>query len=217
MTESVYDHDLVVLTADKNMKFALQGLLNRSEALQIRPITVLFYIHPESDPGCLLRADAFLRPFINQFAHAIVIFDREGCGRQHKMREELEEEVFSGLLRSGWVDRASVIVIDPELENWVFSDSPEVDVAMGWAGRDPSLRSWLKAQGFIMSGQAKPSRPKEAMEAALRHVRMPRSSSIYGQLAERVGLTRCTDRAFIKLINTLQPWFPAMNKEQLDR
>jgi hypothetical protein len=213
MTQGAYERDLVVLTADKNMKFALQGLLNRSEALQIRPIKAVFYIHPESDPGCLLRADAFLRPFINHFPHAIVMFDREGSGRQHKMREELEEEVFAGLSRSGWEDRASVIVIDPELENWVFSESPEVDTAMGWAGRNPSLRLWLKAQGFLMPDQAKPSRPKEAMEAALRHVRIPRSSSIYGRLAEHVGLGRCTDRAFLKLITTLQSWFPVLDKE----
>lgn len=215
MNESAYASDLVVLAADKNMKFAIQGLLNRPEALGIRPVSSVFYIHPESDPGCLLRADAFLRPFINRFARAIVMFDREGCGREQNTREELEREVTSGLSRSGWGDRASVIVIDPELENWVFSDSPEVDTAIGWAGRNPSLRSWLERQNYLMVGQVKPSRPKEALEAALRHVRMPRSSSIYGQLAERVGLGRCTDRAFLNLKQRLQSWFPVPEREHL--
>lgn len=215
MNEGDFESDLVVLSADKNMKFAIQGLLNRPEALGIRPVTVMFYIHPESDPGCLLRADAFLRPFINRFAHAIVVFDREGCGRHQAAREELEDEVRASLLRSGWGDRAESIAIDPELENWVFSDSPEVDAAMGWASRNPTLRSWLKVHNFLMPGQAKPSRPKEAMEAALRHVRMPRSSSIYAQLAGRVGLGRCTDPAFLKLKDRLQSWFPASGNENL--
>jgi len=209
MSDRAIESDLVVLTADKNMKFAIQGLLNRPESLGIRPVSSVFYIHPESDPGCLLRADVFLRPFINRFARTIVMFDREGCGREKHTRENLEEEVASSLSRSGWGDRASVIVIDPELENWVFSDSPEVDIAIGWAGRNPSLRSWLEVQGFLMAGQVKPPRPKEAMEAALRHVRRPRSSSIYAQLADRVGLGRCTDRAFLKLKKRLRSWFPA--------
>lgn len=42
MNEAMYDADLVVLTADKNMKFAMQGLLNRPEALGIRSITPVF-------------------------------------------------------------------------------------------------------------------------------------------------------------------------------
>lgn len=215
MSNRAVESDLVVLTADKNMKFAIQGLLNRPKAIGMRTVKSAFYIHPESDPGCLRRADAFLRPFINRFAHAIVMFDREGCGREQSTREDLEAKVEWDLSQSGWGDRALAIVIDPELENWVFSDSPEVDTAIGWAGKAPPLRFWLEEHQFLMPGQIKPSRPKEAMEAALRHARMPRSSSIYAQLAERVGLGRCTDSAFLKLKKSLQLWFPVQRREQL--
>jgi hypothetical protein len=51
------------------------------------------------------------------------------------------------------------------------------------------------------------------MEAALRHLRRPRSSSIYAQLAERVGLERCMDPAFIRLKEVLQSWFSAGDEE----
>jgi hypothetical protein len=208
MIECAYESDLVVLTADKNMKFAIEGLLNRPQALAVRPISAVFYIHPESDPGCLLHADDFLRPFIKRFAHAIVMFDLEGCGKEKRTRHELEQQVVSALSRSGWEDRAAATVIDPELENWVFSDSPEVDRVLGWRGNDPSLRTWLENQDYLAAGQIKPARPKEAMEAALRHVRMPRSSSIYGHLAQNVGFGRCTDNAFQKLKALLRTWFP---------
>jgi hypothetical protein len=208
MNECVYESDLVVLTADKNMKFSMEGLLSRPQALAVRPLAAVFYIHPESDPGCLLHADAFLRPFVKRFAHAIVMFDREGCGKDKITRGELEQQVASALSRSGWADRAAVIVIDPELENWVFSESPEVDTAMGWKGNNPPLRKWLEEQNYLVAGEVKPARPKEAMEAALRHVRMPRSSSIYGNLARHVGFWRCTDGAFRKLKATLRAWFP---------
>jgi hypothetical protein len=209
MNGCTYESDLVVLTADKNMKFALEGLLNRPQVLGIRPVAADFFIHPERDPGCLLRADAFLRPFVRRFAHAIVMFDREGCGKEDKTRDELEHQVASALSRSGWADRAAAIVIDPELENWVFSDSPEVDRALGWSGNNPPLHTWLVDQNYLAAGEIKPAHPKEAMEAALRHVRMARSSSIYGNLAQHVGIGRCTDGAFQKLKAALRAWFPA--------
>ncbi len=208
MNACAYESDLAVLTADKNMKFALEGLLSRPQALAVRPISAVYYIHPESDPGCLLHADAFLRPFAKRFAHAIVMFDREGCGQEETPRNELEKQVTTMLSRSGWADRATVIVIDPELENWVFSDSPEVDAALGWRGNDPPLRKWLENKTYLLAGQIKPARPKEAMEEALRYIRMPRSSSIYGRIARRVSVGRCTDDAFQKLKTTLQEWFP---------
>jgi hypothetical protein len=208
MSVCAYESDLVVLTADKNMKFALQGLLARPQDLGIHQVAAVFYIHPERDPGCLLRADTFLRPFVRRSAHAIVMFDREGCGKEKKMKSELEQRVTEALSRSGWAKRAAVIAIDPELENWVFSDSPEVDAAMGWSGNHPPLRTWLLERNYLAPGQIKPAHPKEAMEAALRHARMPRSSSIYGSLAQQVNFARCTDGAFQKLKATLQAWFP---------
>lgn len=137
MNSNDFESDLVVLTADKNMKFAVEGVISRYQALAIRPISAAFYIHPERDPGCLLHADDFLRPFARKYAYAMVMFDREGCGKEDKTRVELEQQLASELSRSGWADRAAVIVIDPELEIWVFSDSPEVDKALGWGGECP--------------------------------------------------------------------------------
>ncbi|BBO89387.1 methylation-associated defense system protein MAD4 [Desulfosarcina ovata] len=208
---NAYEADLAVLTADKNMKFALEGLLSRPQALAVRPISAVFYIHPESDPGCLLHADAFLRPFARRFAHAIVMFDREGCGQEEKPRDELEKQVTTILSQSGWAERAAVIVIDPELENWVFSDSPEVDAALGWKENNPPLRKWLENKNYLLADQIKPARPKEAMEEALRYIRMPRSSSIYGRIARKVSVGRCTDDAFQKLKAKLHEWFPPID------
>ena len=44
--------ELVVLAADKDLQFALEGLLARSEALGIRPIEKDIFVEPEHDPGC---------------------------------------------------------------------------------------------------------------------------------------------------------------------
>lgn len=207
MTESSAQRDVIFLVADRNMEAAVRGLLSRRKSLGIRSLDAVVRTHPEKDPGCCLRAHDFLRAFRNRYSRAIVIFDREGSGREQVGREAIEADLEQRLAANGWADRARAIVIDPELENWVWSDSSEVDNALGWAGQAPGLRPWLVEKGFLQHGQTKPGRPKEAMEAALRLVRKPRSSAIYGELAERVSFRRCSDSAFLKLTTTLQAWF----------
>jgi len=200
--------DIIFLVADRNTESAVRGLLSRPKSLAIRPVEAVIHTHPEHDPGCYCRAHDFLRAFRKRYAHAIVIFDREGCGSEAESRESLEAKVEKRLATSGWADRAKVIVIDPELENWVWSDSPEVDKALGWAGRTPALRAWLAENQFLRQAGMKPDRPKEAVEAVLRLAPRPRSSAIYRELAETVSFRRCVDPAFLKLRTTLNSWFP---------
>lgn len=199
--------DLVCLVADKNMEQALDSLLGRPEALGIEPPTFDLFVHPESDPGCCRHGVEFLRSFSSRYSRALLCFDFEGCGRKGQSSQALMRQLEKDLSRNGWKDRARAIVIEPELEVWVWSDSPEVDAILGWSGRFPGLRPWLEQQEWLDSGAIKPDRPKEAMEAALREVRRPRSSAIFGKLAKTVSLQRCQDRSFLKLKKTLRKWF----------
>jgi hypothetical protein len=207
MTKEKYQGDLVVLVADKNMEFSIKGVLERPEALGISQISVEIYTHIGRDPGCLNKGDGFLHSFVNKCRHALIMLDREGCGREKESREMLEEEIEERLSKSGWNDRAAAIVIDPELEAWLWSDSPEVDSALGWKGKSPSLRTWLKKKEFFKGDSPKPSPPKNAAEEALKKVFKPRSASIYYQVAKSVSLKRCEDPAFLKLKEKLTQWF----------
>ncbi len=210
MSISAPIRDIVLLVADRNMEAAVTGLLNRHQALGINQIDFVTRVHTENDPGCCLRAHEFLRPFCRRYSHAIVVFDREGCGREELPRTAIEEEVEKRLASSGWPDnRARAVVIDPELEAWVWSDSPKVDQVLGWGDRTPSVREWLHKQEFKILDSGKPERPKEAMEAVLCNVRKARSSAIYRELASQVSLRRCVDPAFSKLTTTMREWFPA--------
>jgi hypothetical protein len=204
-----FERDLVVLTADKNGEMAMRGVLSRPSRLSIRPLTADYYVHPERDPGCLRTAAELLRFATRTHAYAVVLFDREGCGREMHDRSELERQVEEQLARTGWQERCAAVVVDPELDAWVWSDSPHVDEVLGWASRTPSLRAWLRQRGFLAEPEAKPSRPKEALELALRTVSKPRSSALYQMLAQRVSLQRCTDPAFEKLRRVVTSWFPA--------
>jgi hypothetical protein len=199
--------DLIVLVSDRNMEATIRGILDRYQSLEIRPVRPDIRRHPEKDSGCRMSGVEYLSAFLNQYEHALLMFDREGCGQENMPVEDHENELNHALSESGWGRRGGVIVLDPELEIWVWSDSPHVATVLGWGDPYPDLKNWLQHKGLWSPGLTKPDRPKEAMEATLRHAHKPRSSSLYQELAKKVGLAKCTDRAFIKLKNILQLWF----------
>jgi len=201
--------DLVVLVADKNMEFAVKGLLCRDQALGIRPsISFEVWVHPERDPGCLLRAHDLLRQSATLYSHALVMLDHDGCGKEKTSRDNLEEDLEERLSANGWGDRAAAVVIDPELEAWVWGDPVHVGTCLDWRSSGKDLGDWLVEKGFAESHNTKPANPKKAFKQALWTVKMKRSSSIYRQVAELADFSSCTDSAFQKFLITLQGWFP---------
>ena len=200
--------DLVVLAADRSIEAALRGLLSRPKAIGIRPVDYETLAHPRRDPGCRLQSHEFLYPLRGVNRHALVVFDREGSGSIEPALT-IEERVRGLLHANGWESRSDVVVIDPELDVWVWSDSPKVDEALRWAGRKPPLRAWLGSRGLWPTGQPKPANPKSAVLMALRDVGIPPSSSIYLRLATTVSVERCVDPAFGRLRDRLRAWFPA--------
>lgn len=148
--------DLVLLVADKNMEGALRGLLSRPQSLGLREISCDLFIHPERDPGCLLRSHLLLQPFVHSHSRALVLFDMDGCGQESLGRAALERQVEARLFGAGWGDRAAAVVIDPELEVWVWNDSPHVAKALGWEDGESSLKEWLKEKaGFLKTGPSR--------------------------------------------------------------
>jgi hypothetical protein len=200
--------DLVILAADKDLEYALKGLLARPEAIGIREIEADVFIEPEHDPACALRGVEFLANFEGQYRHALLMFDHEGSGKEGCPRDTLQNDLAAAFQQSVWGERAKAIVLEPELEAWIWSDSPHVDDVTGWRDRAPNLRAWLVTKGWLDDGATKPARPKEAFEAALREARKPRSASLYRRLAMSVSVRRCTDSAFADFCDTLREWFP---------
>jgi hypothetical protein len=200
--------DLVILVADRNMEATLKGLLDRPHNLCCRAIRWKPFVHPHHDPGCFKRGHDFLRPMSKDYDHALILFDREGCGQEDRPLEELEKTVEGHLARSGWEGRARTIVIQPELEAWVWAGSKEVCRCLGWSTGYRELRRWVEEQGLWRKGDSKPNDPKKAVELALRKVNKSRSSSIYEKLSRQIAFEQCTDPAFLKLKSLLQEWFP---------
>ena len=203
-----YPLDLYVLVADLDQQQTIQALLeHRTKSLGIQPPRFEVTKHPHHDGGCYKNSPALLQTLQSQAAHTIVLLDREGSGADELSPEAIETELEARLAQSGWGDRARAIVVDPEIEIWLWAASPHVDEALGWAGRSPDLRGWLTHNGFLKDRGAKPSRPKEALRAALRQARIKPSAALFGQIAQKVSLEQCRDRSFNRLRETLRTWF----------
>jgi hypothetical protein len=212
---SYADHakDLVLLVADLDAENALRGILQRWQSLGIRQLIegrqLDILRHPQRDPGCRCNGEGFLAGFIRTHSHALIVFDHSGCGWDDRAATDVEVDVEDRLSQAGWKDRCAAIVIDPELEAWVWSESPNVDEELGWTGRHPSLREWLKTKQLVADGAVKPRDPKAALLQAMREANKPPSPRVFSKLAETVSLSRCQDRAFLKLKTTVRAWFPS--------
>jgi hypothetical protein len=199
--------DLIVLAADKSMKLVVEALLARIVHLKLRSLSFDAVAHPENDPGVRLRAHSFLRGQLRNYHYALVMCDRCGSGGETLSRVKLEERIEDGLNKNGWEKRATAIVIDPELENWMWGDWPVTSEALRWTGPQ-NLREWVTETGHLKEAEAKPRDSKKALEDACRCVGKRWSSSIHQRIATQARFENCTDPAFLKLKSVLQSWFP---------
>ena len=200
--------DLYVLVADQDMAETLKAVLDRPKSLGIRPIQHDVARHVRRDAGCYGDASRRLRPYPDRYRKAIVVFDKHGCGREDAPREQIQRDVERELAGNGWAgDRAKAVVIEPELEAWVWTGSPHAARALGWQRGYDDLKGWLVARRLWLEGNAKPSDPKAAMKAVLRETRKAHSAALFGDLAKRTTWRGCQCPAFAELKSTLKRWF----------
>ena len=211
MTVNRDTRDLLVLVADSQMKRTVETLLgNRRPALGIRPISFEVQSHPHQDSGCRTASEGILRPLRDEYQNALVMFDYDGCGVSEITAPDLERNLEQFYEANGWPPSSvAFVVIEPELEAWMFGPSFEhLQRFVGWS-HPQNIREWLTHNGYLTAGNHKPDDPKSAIEAILDLQREPRSRRLYEYLARNVSLARCQDRAFQKFRSTLQRWFPA--------
>jgi hypothetical protein len=198
--------DLFILVADKNAEYALKGALARHQALGIRPIQFEIRTHVGRDGGARKSGAEVLALQRNQYRHGLLVLDFEGCGTDLQNAALLEAELDSKLTAKWANAAAKAIVIEPELDIWVWGSDNAIEAAIDWpAGK--KIRDWLREQGFAFDANEKPIRPKEALEAALSIPKQPRSSALYQHIASSISLARCSDEAFIRLRTKLREWF----------
>lgn len=198
--------DLAVLVPDADWEQTVTVLLGRrTQSLGIAPIAFEVIRHPYRDPGVRTDAKSLLRVLVGRANHALACVDFEGSGAPagpDDLRQDIENQLYPD-----WGANSAAIVVDPELESWVWSQSAHVGRILGW-NDEQSLREYLLASGAWPKDCLKPPDPKSAMEAVMKKTRKRRSPSVYGDLASRVGLRSCTEPSFLRFVDTLREWFP---------
>lgn len=210
--------DCFFLVADKDMQYALKGLFERQGfhlSIGCHPFAFDLTIDSRKaayhDPDIHKNAARYTRPIQATHRHLVVMVDNDFDGSPGKVA--IRDKISDDLIRSGWQEDAfAVIVIDPELEIWLWQESPHLDAALEF---DParfdamSLRAWLAGRQLWLPGEEKPREPKKAFIETLRRTSRPLSSTIFEKVARNVSLRHCTDPAFNTLCHSLRRWFPA--------
>ncbi len=83
---------------------------------------------------------------------ALVVLDYEGSGQEGRPPDDVRNDLKRRLETSGWADRTEVLVLCPELENWVWSDSPEIDQAIRVAGPQTPVAGLAHGARMVAAG-----------------------------------------------------------------
>jgi len=210
--------DCVFLLADSTMAEVIDGFLSRGHlegrigcrtfAYEYQADVVVDVAHGNTDGGVHRRAHQILREhgYVTTHQHAVVVLDQKFGGQ--RPAAEVREEILRNLRANGWPgDRSEVIVIEPELEVWMWQDSVHVEAAVGYR-RPPSLRDFLGRDDLWPRGDAKPPQPKTLLKSVCRHNAVPYSAAVHREIAENIRVKDCRDDAFRRLVDTLRRWFP---------
>lgn len=200
--------DLLILCPDTSIKAAVNSLLTRrKKALNISEIAFDIKVHSNRDPGILGEGLEFLRANKNQYHKFLLILDREGCG-SNESPEEIRNRLMQQAPGFGFKNNElEIIVINPELEIWVWKNKLHLARMVDWT--ESQLSDWLKVKHKIEKG--KPDDPKSVYEDLLRHRQKAKSSANFGYLAEKISLRNCQEPGFQLLSETLKKWFPGKN------
>lgn len=206
---------LFFVVADRDIEAMVTGFLQKERAdlrLGCAPFEFdakldLERAAADKDCGLYRRGIEYVRRHRQTHAHVVIMLDADWDGSPGAAA--IDEKLRDDLRKCGYSDDDSeVIVLDPEIEAWMWVDKLEVARELGFESIG-DLRSWLTNAGFELGANQKPLRPKEALLAALQANRKPWSSTRFAAVAAKVSLNTCQDPALLKLRATLQRWFPA--------
>ncbi len=203
--------DLLVVVPDKTWALVLDALLNRAEAIGVRPISWATATPPGLDSGVRVRGVGVAAAVSRIFRRALLVFDYEGCGDTRQVGE-IEEDLRKHL-KHHWQDRADVVIVTPEIEAWLWRAFPQIGKQIDLSAIE--VKQKLRAKDFMGASDTKPSRPKEAFVWLLREARKVRSAAVYAEIARTASLKveGCRTESFPRFVSLLRKWFPQVAQE----
>jgi hypothetical protein len=159
-------------------------ILGRPGALGIRPISFAVDRHTNRDSGVFRNGPELLRAIPkDDFRYFAIAFDHDGSGCSRRP-EECAQTVQDRLDSFTFKDRSAVIVIAPELEEWLWRDPSSITNNVDLAAiRDP----------------------KERLRRVFKRKPLPRD---FERIAARANLQAWESSASFQFLRTtLQNWF----------
>ena len=147
--------DLFLLVADKNAQFALRGALRRPKAFGVRKLDFECAVHSQRDGGVRKTGPDILRLTQRAASHAILMLDYEGSGAM--CSATALEDALDERLAADWGTRAKAIVVEPELDVWMWGSDNVLETLLQW-NQAAGLRPWLLERGFEFAENGKPTR-----------------------------------------------------------
>jgi hypothetical protein len=219
--------ELAVLVADEGLKQMFQTFFARNRFYEsigcnhfdIDPANDIKCEAGQTDAAIFKRGHDLARPLKYTHRRLLVVLDRDWDGKRRKTADQIKNQIESNLARD-WNEYA-VVVIDPELECWVWSTTtadratyevhPHVKQCLAYEG-ERTLRQWLQDSDLWAEGESKPKDPKGAYHATIKHARsrgskIRPSNAIFGKIVSRISPTTCVDPAFNALKEQLVSWF----------
>lgn len=204
--------DLLVYVADADALAFMTAILDRPQAVGVRPFIFDIERHPLRDAGMVQSGAELVRMKKGNYHKALLMWDHHGSGRDNKCTpEEVQADIQAKLDTFAWEGNSATIVLVPELEQWLWFC--ENALAAHCSITVQQLGQWVEAYAAklgMTAGALKESQPKElfehVMRERLRKTISPRDFDEIGKRASVNGLRRCP--SFLAIVETLKAWFP---------
>lgn len=204
--------DLLIYVADADALAFMRSTLEKHQALGIRPISFDIERHPQRDAG-MMQSGAELARMKKRYYHkALLMWDHHGSGRDHKQGpSDVGKDIQDKLDSYTWCGKSAVVVLVPELEQWLWHCENAVAAHCGVTVAQ--LEQWVDdcAQRLRNDGDViKREQPKELFEYVMRNslkrTISPRDFEEIGKRASVTALLGCD--SFRSIVEVLRLWFP---------
>ncbi|MBK8522745.1 MAG: hypothetical protein IPL58_00575 [Betaproteobacteria bacterium] len=204
--------DLLIHAADADAEAFLRSLLNRPEALAIRPISFDIHRHPQRDAGMVQSGAELARMNKGRYQKVLLLWDHHGSGRERRQTpEQVVDEISRKLDSFTWSENHKVEILVPELEQWLWFCESAVAAHCGVTVN--RITEWQQDYATKLGrtvGELKQNFPKELFEhlmrERLRQTISPRNFQQIGERASVRSLLHC--KSFKAVVMALQSWFP---------
>jgi hypothetical protein len=205
--------DLLVVLEGRDDKEVMRAVLNRPNDLGIRTIT--FELDRRSRAVPTQEPD-LARDQRKEFQFAICLWDHVGSPYENERPAQAQGKVQARLNQNTLRDCSKALVIDPELEIWLWQDQAAIATVL--EVNAPQLIEWLDdwQKGYFPDkniGALIEQFPKEALEAVFQRAKEKPSAALYRRIASEANLGLWSQASsFQQMRRALRKWFPRTRK-----